>query len=99
MYKTINIDTKFQWKILTPKNADDSYVGVCDRLKITAEAKTLNELILTIQSNMQALFLDLYEGEPNGTEYFKFAWDHSIEYKVKEDDGYMYINPGPIVIE
>lgn len=48
---------------------------------------------------MQNLFLDLYYGEENGKEFFKFAWDHSIEFKVKEEDGYIYINPGPIVVD
>lgn len=99
MYKTINIDTKFQWRIISPKDENDSYVGICDRLKLTAQAENLNELVSIIQEEMQVLFLDLYYSEEHGKEYFKFAWDHSVEFKVKEEDGYMYINPGPIVVE
>ena len=99
MQKSINIQTRFQWRISPPRKEGEIYVGICDRLGITVEAFDTETLVEVIQSNMQALFLDLYYGKPNGTEFFDHAWKHSIEFKIDEGINFLYVVPGPIIVE
>ena len=99
MQKSINIGTRFQWRISPPRNGKEDYTAICDRLNLTAEAYDTETLIEVMQAKMQALFIDLYHAQPNGTEFFKHAWDHSIEFKIDEGIDFLYVVPGPIIID
>lgn len=100
MQKSINIGTRFQWKIVSyPKDKEQTYMAVCERLNLTAEAFDTKSLIEMIQAKMQSLFLELYYFQPCGVDFFKHAWDHSIEFKVDEGIDFLYVVPGPIIVE
>lgn len=89
--KILNCFTKFRWVIT---EGEGSWVGICNRLKITAEASTKEELMITIQSNMSTLFEDLYYEN----EWNEYAFKHSIEYRVIEDEGFVDVIPSPIYL-
>ena len=93
--KIINIDTKLRWTILEPKNKEDLFVAVCDRLGISIQASTLDELETDINDATNVLFQDLYDtGDLN-----KYCFDHSIAYKIEDYNRYLEILPPPIIID
>lgn len=93
--KIINIDTKLRWTILEPKNKEDLFVAVCDRLGISIQASTLDQLETDINDATNVLFQDLYDmGDLN-----KYCFDHSIAYKIEDYNRYLEILPPPIIID
>ena len=85
--KIINIDTKLRWTILEPKNKEDLFVAVCDRLGISIQASTLDQLETNINDATNVLFQDLYDtGDLN-----KYCFDHSIAYKIEDYNRYLEI--------
>lgn len=94
--KVIDIDTKFRWKILPDESG--TYVGVCDRLKLTIEAATIEELTDMAANAASMLFLDIYE-EDGVTAFNQYAFNHSVAYTVSELDNYIDVAPTPIIVE
>ena len=94
--KVIDINTKFRWKILP--NESGTYVGICDRLKLTIEAGTIEELTDMAANAASMLFLDIYE-EDGVTAFNQYAFNHSIAYKVADLDGYIEVAPTPIIVD
>ena len=93
--KIINIDTKLRWTIFEPKSKEDLFVGVCDRLGISLQAGTLDQLETDINDATNVLFQDLYDtGDLN-----KYCFDHSIAYKIEDYNRYLEILPPPIIID
>ena len=91
MQKSINFGNKIQWRVSPPQHENDPYIGICDRLELVAIGHGINDLIESMRINMQDFFLKLYYAEPNGTKFFKHAWEHSIEYKVEEGTTLSYV--------
>ena len=93
--KIINVDTKLRWIIMEPQSKDDSFVGVCNRLGLSLQASTLEELEIYINDATNVLFKDLYDtGDLN-----KYCFDHSIAYKIEDYNRYLEILPPPIIID
>lgn len=92
--KILNVDTKFRWRILEPCAEDEDFVGVCDRLKITAQASTIEELIDVIQENTNYLFKDLCEHN----DLNEYAFKREIAYKINDYEKYVDVAPLPVII-
>jgi hypothetical protein len=93
--KILNIDTKIKWKILEPRDSDDSYVGVSDRLGISVEAKTLDNLLIVIQESMDCLFKDLARHK----EINSFCFNHSIAYRINDYSTNLEFTANPIIVD
>jgi len=96
--KIINIDSKIRWKIT---QSEAGFVAVSERIKLTVEAKTKEELILNIQDSMSALFRQLHEDKSLN----KYAFSHSIAYTISEQatktgdiPPFLDIAPPPIIV-
>jgi len=89
--KILDISTKFRWKIT---EGDKCFVGVCDRLKLTIQADSIEELTDMAANAASMLFLDLYMDN----EFNQYTYDHSVEYKFTDVVDYIAVAPTPIIV-
>lgn len=92
--KILQFDTKFKWKIHEPLDSTDSFVGICDRLKLSLQALTLEELLISIQVAITVLGEDLYEtGDTN-----RFCFDRGIAFTIKDYEKEFDVTAAPILL-
>lgn len=89
--RILNVTNKFVWKIIPTENG---FTGVCDRLKLTTEAATIEELVDMAASASALLLADLYDTG----EFNDYAFKHSVDHTFTDITNYMSVAPDPIVI-
>lgn len=91
--KIVDIGTKFRWRVI--KNPEGTYTGICDRLKLTIEAETLEGLADYAASESSMLLLDLWGKK----EFNQYTFDHSIAYTITDITNIIEVAPTPFIIE
>ena len=78
--RTIVIEEPFTWKRIKPRAAGESWVAVCDKLGITAEADKEENLERTAADAMDLLFKSLAK---HG-DAVEFLTRHKVPFRVEE---------------
>jgi hypothetical protein len=89
--KLVIIDSNFTWKI---QKVNDTFIGKCGRLNLSAKADTFDELIAISTEMMYNLFKDQVKKE-NLNEY---AFQNAVAYRVRDFEGFIDLNV-PLILQ